>query len=74
MNFLDKFSKYHQTFSIGFVVRGDRSKEGRTLETLRDGTPQVQIMNRISQFRDNIKNALYIYRSPAKFMYLLQTV
>ena len=57
-----ELSKLHQTLLYKLF-----SVEGQT-ET---GT---NIMNRISQFRYPIKNALHIYRRPAKFLAFLQTV
>jgi hypothetical protein len=62
MNYLLRFSKIHHTFLHMLFIA-----EFQT-ERLAD------IMNRISLFRYAIKNALHIYRSPAKFPAFLQAV
>jgi hypothetical protein len=56
MNFIDRYSKIQQTFlNKLFSVRGQLERG-------------MDLMNRISQFRYAITNALHIYRSPAKFL------
>jgi len=64
MNFLERFSKIHKPFFYKFFgAQGQRERERGT-----------DIVNRISQFRYNIKNFLHIYRRSAKFLTFLQIV
>ena len=60
--FLESFSKIHQTFLYMIL-----SAEGWTERGM-------GILNRISQFLYAIKNALHIHRRPAKCLALLQTL
>jgi hypothetical protein len=61
MNFLDRFSKNDQTYLYKLFNAEKQTEIG------------TDIMNRLSQFRYAITNALHIYRKIAKFLALLQT-
>ena len=62
MSFLGRFSKIHQTFLHTLFSAEGKVKRG------------ADVVNRISQFRYAIKNALHIYRGSATFLAFLQTV
>jgi hypothetical protein len=62
MNFLEIFSKSHQTFLCKLFGAEGETERG------------TDIMNRNYQFWYDITNALHIYRRPAKFLAFLQRV
>jgi len=60
MNFIEKYSKFHQTFPY------------KTLSLVRQSERGMDIMNRNSLFHYRLINELHIYRSLAKFLTILQ--
>ena len=60
--FLEGLPKIHQQFLFKLLITEGQTDRG------------TDIMNRISQFRYTVTNALHIYRRPEKFLAFLQTV